>query len=115
MSEMDNHERYRELAAIATTGDLSQEERAELEKHLAECRGCCALTDEYLLVTREGMPLVGSEAAPEVAGDAATARGAETAPVRWSEEDARAELSRRIALEEGKSAEPAQAARRERS
>ena len=42
-----SHERYEELCALGTLGELSVAEYEELQRHLAECGDCRALYDDF--------------------------------------------------------------------
>jgi len=72
---IEGHEYYRYLCALATSGGLSAEERAEWESHHSSCEACQTEFAEYALLYREGMP--------ELAADDASTR-------RVSEESVRA-------------------------
>jgi len=39
-SAMGSHEEFRELCAVSTSGDLTEEEKTKLQKHLAVCPEC---------------------------------------------------------------------------
>jgi hypothetical protein len=58
-------EKYAELCALSTSGDLSVEESADLDRHIAVCDACAALLGEYTSLTRVGMAALASEFAPE--------------------------------------------------
>ncbi len=44
---MDSHEKYLELCATSTAGELSREEQQELENHLAVCASCRQAKRQY--------------------------------------------------------------------
>src|SRR5580700_7265790 len=52
------HERFRELAAAATCGELTAEESKSLERHLRDCEECCSAFHEYRILTSEGFALL---------------------------------------------------------
>lgn len=87
-SPSTDHEHYVELCALATSGTLSEMEWQELKAHLAHCRGCSKLVQEYRVTARSGMAIL----MPEwEAGD-----GVDAQPT-WSPEIAKRELLGRIA------------------
>jgi hypothetical protein len=53
--EFDEHESFRELAALSSTGALSPSECAELKGHLRTCRACSEVYDQYRFLSREGI------------------------------------------------------------
>jgi hypothetical protein len=57
---LDDHQKFRELSALAQGGMLSSGEREELESHLQGCASCREIFDEYSLISTEGMPLLGA-------------------------------------------------------
>src|SRR5580700_8715034 len=58
---IDEHEKFRELCALGMSGDLSSGERAQIEKHLANCSECREAYSEYSILTSEGMPSLAAE------------------------------------------------------
>jgi hypothetical protein len=54
----DQHERFRELSALANTGTLSPGEIAELTGHFQVCSPCREIHDQYRLLAREGVPVL---------------------------------------------------------
>jgi anti-sigma-K factor RskA len=54
------HERFRELAAAATYGALTAEERENLKRHLRDCEECRSVFREYQVLTNEGFGLLAS-------------------------------------------------------
>jgi anti-sigma-K factor RskA len=58
-------ERYAELCALSTTGELSAGEVADLNKHLAGCGPCAELLKEYTSLAQVGMAKLASELEPE--------------------------------------------------
>lgn len=52
---LSEHERFEELCALATSGDLSPDEMQELEDHIAECTRCREGLPAYQDLVRSGM------------------------------------------------------------
>jgi hypothetical protein len=76
--ETRGHDRFSELCALAMSGSLTAAENADLQQHLETCVECHDEYERYLLLTREGMPLLArryagqetrEELIPELAGD----------------------------------------------
>jgi anti-sigma-K factor RskA len=57
---LGDHQKFKELSALAQGGMLSSNERQELEQHLQGCVSCQKIFDEYSLISTEGMPLLGA-------------------------------------------------------
>ncbi|ADV84375.1 anti-sigma factor [Terriglobus saanensis] len=57
----DCSEKYAELCAISTTGELSTEELADLNAHLAGCSQCAELLEEYTSLAHIGMAKLAPE------------------------------------------------------
>src|ERR1700688_4025053 len=55
---LDDHQKFKELAALAQRGALSSNERLELSSHLQVCDSCREAYAEYSLISREGMPFL---------------------------------------------------------
>ena len=51
----DNHERFKELAAMAQTDSLSISEQLDLYAHLQACHACREIHEQYRLISGEGM------------------------------------------------------------
>jgi hypothetical protein len=66
---MADHERFKELCALADTDSLSFRERIDLERHLEACAPCRELRDQYAAIGREGMAFLaqGEELTDEAA------------------------------------------------
>src|SRR5579875_2910217 len=56
--KLNGHEKFKELCALAYSGELTPGEWAELNSHLQICEQCRELYTEYLILTREGIPLL---------------------------------------------------------
>ena len=52
---LDDHQKFKELAALAHRGTLSEGERLTLESHLRVCASCQQAYEEYTLISTEGM------------------------------------------------------------
>jgi hypothetical protein len=59
-SEMGPHDRFLELCAISTSGELTEEEQKALQGHLAECADCRKALKEFEAAAGIGMPLLHS-------------------------------------------------------
>ncbi len=57
-SEMEPHDRFLELCAISTSGELTEEEQKTLQGHLAECPECRQASKEFEAAAGVGMPLL---------------------------------------------------------
>ena len=55
---LDDHQKFRELAALAQRGAISEIEQRELNNHLRLCRACRQVRDEYSLINTVGMPFL---------------------------------------------------------
>ncbi len=88
---MDSHEKYLELCAASTAGELSREEEEKLEEHLAVCVSCRQAKHEYEMTIRKAVPALAGDLAshaPEPDGD-------------WSVERAEAALFKRLETDQG--------------
>jgi anti-sigma factor RsiW len=77
-SEMEPHEKFLELCALSTSGDLTEDEGRELQAHLAGCTHCRQALEEFEEAVDLGVPLLASKLAGPPAEYAAVA---ESAPV----------------------------------
>src|ERR1700730_9265809 len=59
--EMGQHQKFLELCAISTSGELNDEEQRDLQAHLAECPDCRQALKEFEAAADIGMPLLHSE------------------------------------------------------
>ena len=55
---LDDHQKFRELAALAQKGPISDIEQRELNNHLRVCRACQEVCEEYSLINKVGMPFL---------------------------------------------------------
>lgn len=55
---LDDHQKFKELAALAHRGALTDDERLALSRHLEFCISCRQAYAEYSLLSREGMPFL---------------------------------------------------------
>ena len=58
---MDSHEKYLELCAASTVGELSAEEEQELKKHLAVCASCRRARHEYESAVQKAVPALADD------------------------------------------------------
>jgi Putative zinc-finger len=61
---MPPHEEFLELCAAATADELTAEERAKLDAHLARCEDCRKAMSEYQVLAHSGVAALASELAP---------------------------------------------------
>lgn len=69
---MDSHEKFLELCAASTAGELSGEEEQTLEQHLAVCASCRRAKYEYEKTIQKAIPALADDLAshvPEPRGD----------------------------------------------
>ena len=90
MSHTGPHDEFLELCAVATSAQLTQEERRKLQEHLAVCPSCREAAKQYEAVVAHIIPSIAAE---EVLDDI------EPGPY-WSEQRAEATLFDRIAKEQ---------------
>jgi anti-sigma factor RsiW len=55
---LDDHQRFKELGALAQGGECSDSEWLELNRHLQTCGPCREAYREYSLIVKEGMPFL---------------------------------------------------------
>jgi peptidoglycan hydrolase CwlO-like protein len=83
---MDSHEKFLELCAASTAGELSREDEQTLEQHLAVCASCRQAKYEYERTVQKAIPALADDLAshaPEPEGD-------------WSVEKAEAAFFKRL-------------------
>lgn len=90
---MVQHEEFLRLCAAATAGELTQEEQAKLDAHLASCLECRKALSEYAAVARRAGATLASEFSQ---------REAES-DSQWSIEEAEKRFRRRVEVEQGSS------------
>jgi hypothetical protein len=54
--QLNDHEKFSELCALAMSGTLTGQESAELKDHLETCLECREAYREYMVLTEEGIP-----------------------------------------------------------
>jgi len=86
---MGRHEKFLELCASATAGELTAEEQATLDEHLATCPDCRQAMREYEVASGIGVAAL----APELAAEENQGDGA------WSVEHAEKALLKRLEAE----------------
>lgn len=79
-----SHEEFLELCALSTTEELTAEEWARLNEHLAYCASCAEAKKEYERVVATTIPALAAEFAAE--------HGSESPSGSWSIEKAEADL-----------------------
>jgi hypothetical protein len=57
----NDHEKFKELAALAQAHGLTVSERIELKQHLQWCEACRAISGEYSKLSSEGMAFLAAE------------------------------------------------------
>jgi len=57
-SEMEPHDKFLEMCAVSTSGDLTEKEQKALQEHLAECPECRQALKEFEAAAGIGMPLL---------------------------------------------------------
>jgi hypothetical protein len=81
---LNDHQKFKELAALAQARGLTVSERIELKHHLELCEACRRISAEYSLLSSQGMPFLAADC-----GQLAKADG-------WNSRAARDQLSSRI-------------------
>src|ERR1700674_61529 len=81
---LNDHQKFKELAALAQGRGLTVSERIELKRHLQLCEACRAIYREYSLLSSEGMAFLAADCGHVSEADA------------WDYRAAQNELSSRI-------------------
>src|ERR1035441_8069294 len=58
---LNDHQKFKELAALAQGRALTVSERIELNHHLRVCEACCVIAGEYSLLSLEGMAYLAAD------------------------------------------------------
>src|ERR1700678_900586 len=58
---LNDHQKFKELAALAQARALSSSEREQLRCHLEVCSACRAISCEYSLLSTEGMAFLAAD------------------------------------------------------
>jgi hypothetical protein len=90
---MNSHEKYIEMCAASTAGELSRGEEQELKKHLAVCTSCRRMKREYEITVQNAVPALADDlASPAVEPDS-----------DWSVERAESAFFKRLRTEQKRS------------
>src|SRR6202795_1510412 len=97
---LNDHQKFKELSALAQARGLSISERIELKRHLQLCEACRAIYREYSLLSSEGMAFLAADCGHVSEADAWDYRAAQnelSSRIRESEHSAiaSAEVDRR--------------------
>ena len=93
---MDSHEKYLELCAASTAGELSGEEERTLEEHLAICASCRHSKHKFEMTVQKAVPALADDLAAHMGGS----------DTSWSVEKAEAAFFNRLKADQ-KSSPPA--------
>ena len=91
-SSHGDHERFKELSALAQAGELDSAELDELRSHLRLCRQCREMYDQYRALTRAGIPELAathSDVQEKTSWDPASTRRKLFARIREEERDSK--------------------------
>ena len=83
---MDSHEKYLELCAASTAGELSGEEERTLEEHLAVCASCRQAKHKFEMTVQRAVPALADDLASHT----------ERSDTAWSVEKAEAAFFKRL-------------------
>src|SRR6202050_2979639 len=83
---MDSHEKYLELCAASTAGELSGEEERTLEEHLAVCASCREAKRKFEMTVQRAVPALADDLASHTVGS----------DTSWSLEKAEAAFFKRL-------------------
>jgi len=90
---MDSHEKYTELCAASTAGELSRGEEQELQEHLADCASCRRVKHAYEKTVQNAVPALADDlASPSIEPDS-----------NWSVERAEATFFKRLRTDQNSS------------
>lgn len=90
---MDSHEKYLELCAASTAGELSGEEERTLEEHLSVCASCRQAKHKFEMTVQRAVPALADDLAPP----------AEQSDASWSVEKAEAAFFKRLKADQNSS------------
>ena len=90
---MDSHEKYLELCAASTAGELSVEEERMLEKHLAVCASCRQAKHKFEMTVQRAVPALANDLASDTGGS----------DTSWSVEKAEATFFKRLKADQNSS------------
>jgi uncharacterized membrane-anchored protein YhcB (DUF1043 family) len=93
------HEEFLELCAVATSGNLTEEEKKKLNQHLATCAECQKAAKEFQDVVDNAIPALAEELAPDLT------RGDRKEDPSFNQEAAEASFRRRLSSEKKRSPE----------
>jgi anti-sigma factor RsiW len=93
------HEEFLELCAVATSGNLTEEEKKKLSEHLATCAECQKAAKEFQSVVDNAIPALAEELAPELT------REDRKEDSSFNQEAAEASFLRRLSKEKKRSPE----------
>jgi hypothetical protein len=78
---MRPHEEFRELCAVSTSGDLTEEEQKKLQAHLAGCTECRRALSEFEAAVDMGVPLLSSKLSAAASEQSVLPQGELAGPV----------------------------------
>jgi hypothetical protein len=90
---MDSHEKYLELCAASTAGELSSEEERTLEEHLAVCPSCRQAKHKFEMTVRRAVPALADDLASHTGGSDSS----------WSVDKAEAAFFKRLKADQNPS------------
>ena len=90
---MDSHEKYLELCAASTAGELSGEEERTLEEHLAVCASCRQAKHKFEMTVQRAVPALADDLASHTGGS----------DTSWSVEKAEAAFFKRLKADQNPS------------
>ena len=99
-SQSAAHAEFLELCALATSGNLSEEEKTKLEQHLAICAQCREAAKGFQIVVDNAIPALAEHLAPESTGESPIADPS------FNQDVAEASFLKRLSEEKKRSPEP---------